>query len=341
MSQATGIENLVTCGVNHCHGAQAVSVTFRTGFKFSYSGDCRPSKEFVRIGQGSTVLVHEATFDDDMQKDAEAKKHSTISEAIGVAQAMGAKRLVLTHFSQRYQKIPQLRALAKINVNFDDVEVSSNGEEDVDMPNGLAEIGTATVSPTPRQRRSTASPSISSPESEELKIAVAFDFMRVRVRDIAYLDQLTPVLQRLFEIVEREDKKKAKDDPGEIARRKKDELKASRHKQSKEQIRETNVVKAREKVEVTRKRLNKSRSRSRNGVRDGNATSAVAPLKDAELMEEQSARIDYVDMAHELERAEGESNVQELGQSNGNTTSKVSLPLLEESQVSPADIRPR
>ncbi|KAI4147483.1 MAG: hypothetical protein LQ341_001786 [Variospora aurantia] len=352
MSQATGIENLVTCGVNHCHGAQAVSVTFRTGFKFSYSGDCRPSKEFVRIGQGSTVLVHEATFDDDMQKDAEAKKHSTISEAIGVAQAMGAKRLVLTHFSQRYQKIPRLRALDKINVNFDDVEVSSYGEEAVDMPNGLEGIGTATVSPTPRQRRSTASPSIPSPESEELKIAVAFDFMRVRVRDIAYLDQLTPVLQRLFEIVEREDSKKAKDDPGEIARRKKDELKASRHKQSREQIRETNVVKAREKVEETRERLNKSRSRSRNGVRDGNATSAAgpgrrpstavaAPFKDAELMEEQSARIDYVDMAHELERVEGESNVQELGQSNGNTTSKVSLPLLEEPQVSPADIRPR
>ncbi|KAL8653487.1 MAG: hypothetical protein Q9210_002064 [Variospora velana] len=352
MSQATAIENLVTCGVNHCHGAQAVSVTFRTGFKFSYSGDCRPSKEFVRIGQGSSVLVHEATFDDDMQNDAEAKKHSTMSEAIGVAQAMGAKRLVLTHFSQRYQKIPRLRALDKINVNFDDVEVSSNGREDVDMPNGPEEIGTATVSPTPRQRRSTASPSIPSTESEGLKIAVAFDFMRVSVGDIAYIDQLTPVLQRLFEIVEREDKTKAKDNPGEIARRKKDDLKALRHKQSGEQIREANVVKAGEKVEETRERLNKSRSRSWNGVRDGDATSAAgagrrpstavaAPLEDAEVMEEQSAEIDDVDMAHEVERLEGESNVQEHGQSNGSAPSKVSLPLLEEPQVSPVDIGPR
>ena len=39
-------------------------------------------------------------------KDARAKRHSTISEAIGVGADAGACRVVLTHFSQRYPALP-------------------------------------------------------------------------------------------------------------------------------------------------------------------------------------------------------------------------------------------
>jgi ribonuclease Z len=51
------------------------------------------------------VLIHEATFEDDMAAQARAKKHSTVGEALGVAREMGAGLVVLTHFSQRYPKI--------------------------------------------------------------------------------------------------------------------------------------------------------------------------------------------------------------------------------------------
>jgi ribonuclease BN (tRNA processing enzyme) len=67
------------------------------------------------MGQGATVLIHEvisafpppaslcqATFADCKAEEAVKKKHSTISEAISVAQQMNAQRLILTHFSQRY-----------------------------------------------------------------------------------------------------------------------------------------------------------------------------------------------------------------------------------------------
>ena len=84
-----------------------MSFTFPNGFKFSYSGDCRPSRAFARIGKDSTVLVHEATFADDMLDDAKAKKHSTMGEAIGVGRMMDARRVLLTHFSQRYQNYPE------------------------------------------------------------------------------------------------------------------------------------------------------------------------------------------------------------------------------------------
>ena len=53
-------------------------------------------------------MVHEATFADTLEKDAEAKKHSTTAEAIQVSRAMNARVLLLTHFSQRYPKLPAL-----------------------------------------------------------------------------------------------------------------------------------------------------------------------------------------------------------------------------------------
>ncbi|TVY27755.1 Ribonuclease Z [Lachnellula hyalina] len=102
----TGISSIQACPVEHCHGAAAVVINFSNGFKLAYSGDCRPSENFVRIGQGATLLVHEATFDDELQGDAMAKKHSTTAEALGVGRRMNARRILLTHFSQRYQKIP-------------------------------------------------------------------------------------------------------------------------------------------------------------------------------------------------------------------------------------------
>lgn len=225
MREATGMTNLVTCKVHHCLGAQAVSVSFPTGFKFSYSGDCRPSRTFVRMGQGSTVVVHEATFDDEMQSDAEAKKHSTMTEAISVARAMNAQQLVLTHFSQRYQKIAQISAPDEDNVRFEDVETASEGEEDNDMVDDPEPLGPAInfghhASPS---RTANAKPLYTNRDvNRDLKVAIAFDFLRVRVRDIAYLEQLTPVLQQMFQILDEDGKAKAKDSLDELARKTKE-----------------------------------------------------------------------------------------------------------------------
>jgi ribonuclease BN (tRNA processing enzyme) len=83
---------------------------------FCFSGDTRPSNSLVRAcrgvvrrrrrGGGDTLfLLHEATFEDDDQEQAELKRHSTVSEAMSIAKDVGATRLLLTHFSQRYVSI--------------------------------------------------------------------------------------------------------------------------------------------------------------------------------------------------------------------------------------------
>lgn len=48
----------------------------------------------------------QATFEDAMVEEAIARNHSTTKEAIEVGDAAGAYRIILTHFSQRYPKIP-------------------------------------------------------------------------------------------------------------------------------------------------------------------------------------------------------------------------------------------
>ena len=60
---------------------------------------------FVNV---QTKSIFQATFDDDERgkKEAISKKHSTVKEAIGIAQQINAKVCLLTHFSQRYPKFP-------------------------------------------------------------------------------------------------------------------------------------------------------------------------------------------------------------------------------------------
>lgn len=102
----TGVVRIDATRVDHCHGAMACVFTFPSGLRIAYSGDCRPSPTFAQIGRDATLLIHESTLDDELRGDALAKKHCTMSEALGVARDMRARRVLLTHFSQRYPKIP-------------------------------------------------------------------------------------------------------------------------------------------------------------------------------------------------------------------------------------------
>ncbi|CAN8097590.1 unnamed protein product [Discula destructiva] len=102
-----GLTRIDACRVDHCSGALACVFTWgATGLRIAYSGDCRPSSTFAAQARGATLLIHEATLDDELQGDAFAKRHCTMSEALGIARDMRARRVLLTHFSQRYPRIP-------------------------------------------------------------------------------------------------------------------------------------------------------------------------------------------------------------------------------------------
>ena len=97
--------------MGHCYG---IVLQHKHGWKVVFSGDTMPCEALVRAGQGATVLIHEATMQDDEAALAAAKGHSTIGQACQVAQDMHAEHLLLTHFSQRYPKLARIGAVAGV-----------------------------------------------------------------------------------------------------------------------------------------------------------------------------------------------------------------------------------
>ena len=93
--------------VVHCKEAYGMVLEHSKGWKIVYSGDTRPCSQLVQAGKNATLLLHEATLEDDLLTEAHARKHSTISEALDIAEQMNPDFTILTHFSQRYPKVSQ------------------------------------------------------------------------------------------------------------------------------------------------------------------------------------------------------------------------------------------
>jgi len=103
--------------VDHCADAFGLILQFRrknqnnqalthtTDVNICFSGDTRPSQKLVFACKNFPIslLIHEATFGNDMSGDALSKRHSTFSEAISVQKDIDPKSCLLTHFSQRYE----------------------------------------------------------------------------------------------------------------------------------------------------------------------------------------------------------------------------------------------
>uniref|UniRef100_A0A8B9VYL5 Zinc phosphodiesterase ELAC protein 2 n=1 Tax=Anas zonorhyncha TaxID=75864 RepID=A0A8B9VYL5_9AVES len=114
-----------TCEVQHCKNAFACSMIHKSGWKVVYSGDTMPCMALVKMGKNATLLIHEATLEDGMEKEAIEKTHSTTSQAIQIGMKMNAEFIMLNHFSQRYAKIPLFSEdfSEKVGIAFDHMRV--------------------------------------------------------------------------------------------------------------------------------------------------------------------------------------------------------------------------
>jgi ribonuclease Z len=72
------------------------------GRTFAYVADTRPCEAGRRLAEGVDLLYHEATFSQAQHRLAVERGHSTAREAAEVALQAGARRLLLGHFSARY-----------------------------------------------------------------------------------------------------------------------------------------------------------------------------------------------------------------------------------------------
>jgi ribonuclease Z len=104
----------------------------REGRSVVYTGDTRPHLAVISAARGADLLIHEATFGGDELERAQETGHSTAAEAARVALEAGARRLVLTHISSRYNRDAS-ELLAEAKSVFPDTIIARDGLT-IDIP---------------------------------------------------------------------------------------------------------------------------------------------------------------------------------------------------------------
>jgi ribonuclease Z len=80
----------------------------RRGRKIGISGDTRPTDKLARFFRECDALVFESTYSHDKLEKAIENGHSTAAEAAMIAKESKVNKLILTHFSARYDDTSQL-----------------------------------------------------------------------------------------------------------------------------------------------------------------------------------------------------------------------------------------
>lgn len=74
----------------------------RPGLKIAYVSDTSPCEGALQLARGADLLIHEATYPAGQEKMAHQRGHSTAGDAARCALEAGAKKLIMTHISQKY-----------------------------------------------------------------------------------------------------------------------------------------------------------------------------------------------------------------------------------------------
>ncbi|KNC92250.1 ribonuclease Z [Trabulsiella odontotermitis] len=88
------------------------------GRKLAIFGDTGPCPAALDLARDVDLMVHEATLEAAMEEKANSRGHSSTLQAAALAAAAGAKRLVITHVSSRYDAEGCQRLLAESRSRF-------------------------------------------------------------------------------------------------------------------------------------------------------------------------------------------------------------------------------
>jgi ribonuclease Z len=86
----------------------------RPGRSVVYSGDTAPSEEVRKLASRATLLIHEATTAQELEREANEWGHSSARQAAELARAAEVGALFLTHFSARYKELEPLESEARV-----------------------------------------------------------------------------------------------------------------------------------------------------------------------------------------------------------------------------------
>jgi ribonuclease Z len=106
----------------------------RRGQKFAFIMDTALCDAAFELADGADLLVCESTFADADAALAEQYAHLTAGQAGKIAAAAGARRLVLTHFSQRYDEAGLAQLRRDASAAYDGDLILANDLDRIEVP---------------------------------------------------------------------------------------------------------------------------------------------------------------------------------------------------------------
>jgi len=103
----------------------------RKGRKIVFSGDTKPIKEMVDFAKNADILIHEGTFESELEDVAGEYGHTTAYQAAEIAKKANVEKLFLIHISPRYMDYKVIEEDARkifkdsfVPKDFDEIEVN-------------------------------------------------------------------------------------------------------------------------------------------------------------------------------------------------------------------------
>ncbi|MBU1245863.1 MAG: ribonuclease Z [Nanoarchaeota archaeon] len=90
-----------------------LATTVKKGKKITVILDTETTNNIIKFAKDSDILVCEATYLNNLKDHAKLYKHLTAKQAAEIAKKSKSKKLILTHFSQRYKLVKDLEEEAK------------------------------------------------------------------------------------------------------------------------------------------------------------------------------------------------------------------------------------
>lgn len=83
------------------------------GKKYAFCADTKYDESLIPHIAGADMIYHETTYLDNLRERAEARFHSTTKQAALIAKKAGVKKLLIGHFSSKYDTLEEFEAEAR------------------------------------------------------------------------------------------------------------------------------------------------------------------------------------------------------------------------------------
>lgn len=91
----------------------SVTVAATPGKKYAFCADTKYDESIIPHIAGADMIYHETTYLDNLRERAESRFHSTTKQAAELAKKAGVKKLLIGHFSSKYDTLEEFELEAK------------------------------------------------------------------------------------------------------------------------------------------------------------------------------------------------------------------------------------